>query len=119
MDEIFKKFYEKGNEVDYETKKALKLEEVWPILDSIFSSLKNVNVVDVYIREVEIDKNTSYPTIIVDIYNKDGTNPVYLIYVEDLDYFLWRDIKNKIINKYRSQELNVCDEDETYVSFCS
>jgi len=42
-----------------------------------------------------------------------------LIYVKDLDEYSWKELKEKIVNKYKSDKLNVCDEDEIYVSFCS
>ncbi|BFH74544.1 hypothetical protein SJAV_24880 [Sulfurisphaera javensis] len=114
----FKKFYEEGKEVDYEIDNPVSLDEIWEPLDEIFNSLKDVNVVDVYYKEVEINENTSYPTVIVDIYNNDGSNPVYLIYVKELDEFSWKELKSKIVQKYKDK-LNVCDEDEMYVSFCS
>ena len=112
-------FYEEGKEVDYEIQQPISLDEIWKVLDEIFMNLKYVNVVDVYYREVEIDEKTSYPTVIVDVYNNDDTNPVYLIYVKDLDEYSWKELKEKIVNKYKSDKLNVCDEDEIYVSFCS
>ncbi|BAB66585.1 hypothetical protein [Sulfurisphaera tokodaii] len=116
---MFRKFYEEGKEVDYEIQQPISLDEIWKVLDEIFMNLKYVNVVDVYYREVEIDEKTSYPTVIVDVYNNDDTNPVYLIYVKDLDEYSWKELKEKIVNKYKSDKLNVCDEDEIYVSFCS
>jgi len=117
---MFKKFYEEGNEVDYEIEQPITLKEVWKPLDEIFSNLKDVNVVDVYYEEVEIvEKKESYPTIVVDIYTKDNKNLVYLIYVKDLDEYTWKEIKMEMEKKYKSDLLNVCDEDEGYISFCS
>ncbi|QIW24392.1 hypothetical protein EWF20_09670 [Sulfolobus sp. S-194] len=116
---MFRKFYQEGKEIDYEISQPISLDEIWKVLDEIFLNLKDINVVDVYYKEVEIDEKTSYPTVIVDVYNNDGTNPVYLIYVKDLDEYSWKELKEKIVNKYKSDKLNVCDEDEMYVSFCS
>ena len=117
---MFKKFYEEGNETDYEIEQPITLKEIWGPLDKIFSSLKDVSVVDVYYREVEIiEKKETYPTIIVDIYTKDDKNIVYLIYVKDLDDYTWKQVKEEITKKYKSDLLNVCDEDEGYISFCT
>lgn len=117
---MFKKFYEEGNEVDYETVQPVTIKDVWKPLDEVFLSLKEVNVVDVYYNEVEVvDQNITYPTIVVDVYMKDGKNFVYLIYVKDMDEYNWRVIKEEIAKKYKTHELNVCDEDDMYLSFCT
>ena len=117
---MFKKFYEKGNETEYETEQLLSLNEIWKALDDVFSSLKDVNVIDVYYEEVEIvEKKITYPTIVVDVYTNDNKNLVYLIYVKDLDEHTWREIKGEIGKKYKNDLLNICDEDEMYISFCT
>jgi len=117
---MFKKFYERGKETEYETEQPLSLNEIWKPLDEIFSSLKDVNVIDVYYEEVEIvEKKITYPTIVVDVYTKDNKNLVYLIYVKDLDEYTWKEIKGEIEKRYKSNLLNICDEDEMYISFCT
>jgi len=117
---MFKKFYEKGNEIEYETEQPLSLNETWKALYEVFSSLKDVNVIDVYYEEVEIvEKKITNPTIVVDVYTNDNKNLVYLIYVKDLDEYTWKEIKEEIGKKYKSGSLNICDEDEMYISFCT
>lgn len=112
---MFKKFYEEGNEVEYETENPVKVSEIPDLISQVINI--EAEVIDVYFEEVEVEGKDTYPTVVVDEY-LPNSNPAYLIYSKELDEMKWEEVKGKIKEIVASKGYNVCDEDVFYISFC-
>ncbi len=119
--EAFVKYFEDNEEEDYETKEVLPMEKAVEVLVSLIkgSDLTDVDAIDVYFSEVEIEQTKEErDAIIVDFIPLNGKDKVYLIYVEDFDEYMWGEIANKLSELTKELPLNVCDEGELFVSLC-
>ena len=119
--EEFVKYYEDNEEEDYETKEILPLEKATEVLVGLIkgSDLTEIDAIDVYFSEIEIEQTKEErDAIIVDFIPVKGRDKVYLIYVKDFDEYMWGEIAEKLKGAIKDLPLNVCDEDELFVSLC-
>jgi predicted transcriptional regulator len=63
---VFKKFYEEGNEVEYETENPVKVAEIPDLISQVINT--DAEVIDVYFEEVEVEGKDIYPTVLLDLF---------------------------------------------------